>query len=451
MEELRTSSYIIPVKLEKEKGKYMLIHGYTGAIDIIEEKLFNNLIDYSSNTIITDKTKQSLIARGYLTYKSQEEEYTYVVRLANALHQKDKILYKFFTWIVTYNCNFRCPYCFECRDIKDSEKQITFTKAMVDKAYLAMEKIEPRKELRNSVITLYGGEPLLKENKEIVAYIVEEGCKRGYKFMAVTNGYDLENYIDLLSPEKIFKLQITIDGTKELHNQKRIHVSDHNTFDKILSNIELVQDKDIKIAVRVNTDNQNVEDFFKLNSLFKEKGLTQNKNFKLYSALLRNNTNISLDEKKSLDFLSVASFFNKHKEMGTISMCMDYSTFNKIHNAISTGKPIPFSSVFCASQSSAYVLDPLGHIYPCWETIGEKKFQIGNYSNEQINWDYEKIQKWQGRNISSSDKCKRCKYALFCGGGCSAHTSNNENMNCSFFYTMFKDIANRAYERFTNI
>lgn len=39
MENLRVSSYIIPVKLENENGKYMLLHGYTGAIDIVDEDL----------------------------------------------------------------------------------------------------------------------------------------------------------------------------------------------------------------------------------------------------------------------------------------------------------------------------------------------------------------------------------------------------------------------------
>lgn len=33
MDTLRTSSYTIPIKLDSEEGKYMLIHGYTGAID----------------------------------------------------------------------------------------------------------------------------------------------------------------------------------------------------------------------------------------------------------------------------------------------------------------------------------------------------------------------------------------------------------------------------------
>lgn len=43
METLRTSSYLIPVKLESEPGKYMLIHGYTGAIDIVTESLLKKI------------------------------------------------------------------------------------------------------------------------------------------------------------------------------------------------------------------------------------------------------------------------------------------------------------------------------------------------------------------------------------------------------------------------
>lgn len=449
MDNIRTSSYIIPVKLEKVKEKYMLIHGYTGAIDIIDEKLFEKLNNDLSISALEDSTKQSLMTRGYLTTKSKEEEYSYVARIARALHHKDKILCKSFTWIVTYNCNFRCPYCFENRDLKDKKEQIVFNQDMVDKVFMAIEEIEPKKELRNSIITLYGGEPLLKENKNIVSYIVEEGCKRGYKFSAVTNGYDLDHFCDLLSPEKIYKVQITIDGLKELHNQKRIHITNSNTFDKIVSNIKLILEKEIQVVVRINTDNQNIDNFFELNNFFKEQGIVQNKNFRMYSALLHNNANISEEEKKSLNFLSASSFVKKHKEMNTLSMCQDFRTFQKIYTAISTGKAIPFRSIFCASQSGGYAFDPLGHIYPCWETIGNKKFQLGSYNDNGINWNNDMLQKWQGQNISNSLKCKSCKYALFCGGGCLAHIADDGNAHCSFFHTMFKNTANRAYERFT--
>ena len=36
MENYRVSSFLIPVKLENTDNQYMLIHGYTGAIDVVE-------------------------------------------------------------------------------------------------------------------------------------------------------------------------------------------------------------------------------------------------------------------------------------------------------------------------------------------------------------------------------------------------------------------------------
>lgn len=128
METLRTSSYIIPIKLEKGNGKYMLFHGYTGAIDIIDESIVLQLKDNNVKAF-SDETTRILRKRGYITNKTKEEEIEYVERIAHALHKKDKLLYKSFTWIVTYNCNFRCPYCFEKRENKDSLHQIVFTKA----------------------------------------------------------------------------------------------------------------------------------------------------------------------------------------------------------------------------------------------------------------------------------------------------------------------------------
>lgn len=84
------------------------------------------------------------------------------------------MLYSDFTWMVTYNCNFRCPYCFEDRTKKDSKQKIVFTKDMIDAAYAVIDKFHPLKLSINKTMTLYGGEPLLAENKEIVSYIVEE-------------------------------------------------------------------------------------------------------------------------------------------------------------------------------------------------------------------------------------------------------------------------------------
>lgn len=59
METLRTSSYIIPVKLESEEGKYMLIHGYTGVVDIVSESVVLCL-KYNEIKKLSDLTLQAL-------------------------------------------------------------------------------------------------------------------------------------------------------------------------------------------------------------------------------------------------------------------------------------------------------------------------------------------------------------------------------------------------------
>lgn len=445
METLRTSSYIIPIKLDKD-NKYMLIHGYTGAIDIVDKSLANQLITLQE---IHQKTFSAelltfLKKRGYITDKTEEDEYNYVSRVVRTLHQKELMLYKTFTFIISYNCNFRCPYCFENRNKKNTEFHTAFNREMVDRAYLAIENIESRKLLRNKIITLYGGEPLLAQNKEIVTYLVHEGRKRGYKFHAVSNGYELDHFLKLLSPDLVCKVQVTIDGTKEYHNQRRKHYQDLGTFDKIISNIELALKQGIDITVRVNNDNQNVENFAQLKTYFETIGFYTYPKFKLYSAMLQNNEAITNDEKTALTFASSHSYISKHKKMKTENACKDYGLYQRIYTALKEKKPIPFKGTFCASQSGGYVLDCFGDIYPCWEVVGNKKMCIGNYLEKEINWNENIVEKWHTYDISINSFCQKCKYALYCGGGCVAHAMSGNRNHCSYFQNIFDLAVKRA-------
>lgn len=447
METLRVSSYVIPIKLESNKLKYMLIHGYTGAIDLVTERIALKLIQHDKidSKLFSSNTLNTLIERGYITTKSKEEEDNHVARIAQALHKKAEILYKTFTWIVTYNCNFRCPYCFERRDTKNAKHYISFTKEQVNKTFEAMQMIEPRMQLQNHIITLYGGEPLLKENKDIVTYIVKEGQKRGYKFHAVTNGYDLDCYTDLLSPDLICQIQITIDGTKDFHNQKRKHFQDANSFDKIISNLKLILQNniDVNIHIRVNTDNSNFDDFIALKSYFKEIGFWEHKNFSIYSALISDNDSISQEDKKDISILSTTDYIQKHISTGTISFCNGYSTIYKnIHNAIYNKKPVSLKATYCSAQTGGYVFSPFGEIYPCWEIVGNKNFLIGILLKKSIKWDYKKLHNWRSLNVCSST-CKHCKYALLCGGGCPTMKNNH----CIYFQETLKNAANNVYRQ----
>lgn len=448
MEKLRVSSYMIPVKLEKEEGKYMLIHGYTGAADVVTMSLLEKINNIESINNFSDKMLHRLLKRGYITMKTQEEEYAYVTRIAKALHSGSDILKSYFIWVVSYNCNFRCPYCYEARDKKDGKYNLSFTKEQVDAAYKAQEFIQPHEELRRNIITLYGGEPLLAENKEVINYIVEEGIKRGHQFVAVTNGYEIDHFLNVLSPDKICRLQITIDGPKEIHNQRRIHYKDHDTFDKIIDNIKLALNKDVEIYVRMNVDAYNIGKYSELKDYFEERNFFDYANFHLYSARLRNYEHLTKTEKNGLNFISMNSFTNKQIAEG-IDPTKDNSGYNDIYHALKNGRALPLNPIGCTTaQSGGYVLDPLGNIYPCWEVIGKKEYVEATYSiNGVVNWNYEVLTKWRNSDITQREPCNHCKYALFCGGGCPFHNfirKRNETQ-CSMFKKLFDIVINKAY------
>ncbi|MDR1668284.1 MAG: hypothetical protein LBS03_11455 [Bacteroidales bacterium] len=91
MSNYRFSSYAIPVKLEDEKDKYMLIHGYTGAIDIASAQLVSKIRSNENigenHDSLSKETLDALVKRAYLTTKTREEEEDYVRRFAKILHK----------------------------------------------------------------------------------------------------------------------------------------------------------------------------------------------------------------------------------------------------------------------------------------------------------------------------------------------------------------------------
>ena len=299
----QTSLYTIFIALEDGSGDYLLVHGYTGAIDHVTgnvadvlrkgARVTENEID---NLNIQKGTFDTLVKRGYITSMSPMEEKERVRHMADVFHKRDSVS-KNFLFLVAYDCNFRCPYCFEnaiSNNGKGWSKKV-FTKEAVDRAYEAMLELEPNRTQHRNEIILYGGEPLLKQNKEIVEYIVSEGVKRNYTFRAITNGYDLEHFLHLLEPGKIESLQISIDGTPEKHDARRTHYLDGNSFDKIVENMGLVLKQDVRISTRINTDLSNFDDINALHAIFREKGLFEFNNFSVYSALVHGSTNDNMN------------------------------------------------------------------------------------------------------------------------------------------------------------
>lgn len=80
----------------------------------------------------------------------------------------------------------------------------------------------------------------MRQNKEVIEYIVLKGHQLGYTFKVISNGYDIDYFENILSPEYFSFFQITLDGDKENHNSRRFHYEEGASFDKIVNNIGIL-------------------------------------------------------------------------------------------------------------------------------------------------------------------------------------------------------------------
>ena len=95
MKGYRPSSYIIDVPLEDDRC--MLVHGYTGAVDIVSDNVSVFLKHTGTPTkgksCISKSAFEILVRRGYLTNKNETEEVLYVQKMADLLHRRSKLIY----------------------------------------------------------------------------------------------------------------------------------------------------------------------------------------------------------------------------------------------------------------------------------------------------------------------------------------------------------------------
>lgn len=454
MNTLKRSYYTIVIPLKNSVEEYVLIHGYTGAISIVPKAIGSVLLQGEPDVLqwnYSTETLEQLIQKGFITTKTIDEEMNFVYKIANAVHVYQKQSYKKFYFLVNYNCNFRCPYCYEnliSNKGKEWSRQM-MTEETVNAAFNCLSEIESNRDKHNKEIVLYGGEPLMKDNLTIIPYIVEKGKLLGYCFSAITNGYDLNLFADLLGPKQIEKIQITLDGDKNYHNKRRFHYEKGASFDKIINNIQLALGKGVKVLIRSNVDNFNIGNVRKLVDIFKELGFKDNPLFSFYPAILKDNPNNILDttKVKSISYLKPAEFEDINDEFknntGAYSSLILYALKNK--------KPLQLRPSFCGAQTGLYILDPYCNIYCCLESVGISKHIIGNYKNH-LQWN-EMYAYWKDRNSSTISACRRCKYALICGGGCAAkvmHIGMNEPY-CDSFPNILQTNVRRAYYQYMSI
>ena len=336
----------------------------------------------------------------------------------------------------TLDCNFRCKYCFETHPKgKMSEETqaalINFVESRLERA-------------KNFSVTWYGGEPLLA--KEIIWSLSEKFlalCEKSsinYDAFIITNASLLDDSdVELFKKYKINGAQITIDGVKEIHDQRRRNSKNESTFDKLIDSVNLLLNNGLSVVVRINIDKENIERVDELLDVLAER----------------------IDHRADLkiDFGQVSPFTDICKSIE--SDCYNNAQFADIMlplyekvlargfavNKMAT-YPSPRLDYCCVDYVNSFVVDNRGDIYRCWNHVGNLKNSCGNVNDlsEEFGKNYLSWIQW---NPIRHSKCRECACLPICMGGCPYHmrTSDDGQPVCGSVKYNLDKVLNHYYEQ----
>ncbi|RAO99420.1 hypothetical protein PW5551_04050 [Petrotoga sp. 9PW.55.5.1] len=204
-------------------------------------------------------TIDEFLESGFL-YQRAEEEYTRIIEMYNLYNEVMSEKAMSFVLVPTYNCNFKCAYCFEKDEIKNNNSIIS--DEVIEKAFTAMNALKNEKLFAEKALAIFGGEPLIDMPgmKEKIEKILDRARIWDFKHIKiVTNGSTIHKYIDLLKKYDVDTIQITIDGPKNIHDKRRIFKDGKGSFDLIMNNMKSLLKSNFKVHLRINLDLNNIE------------------------------------------------------------------------------------------------------------------------------------------------------------------------------------------------
>jgi uncharacterized protein len=479
---LRLSNYAIFVERPDTDSDVLLVQGYSGAWDLVTRETarhlkrlragerfkpiagnFDDHCDIDSpgdESSIPEEMVNLLVRRGYLTELTPEEEQQLVTTIANELHGMAQHEPPSIVLALTYDCNLRCAYCFQDAlraDPANAPKLAVMTTDLVDRIFSAMPQVHAlhnRQEgspMAPPRITLFGGEPLLSRHRPVVSHIIQRTRQLGPpSIAAITNGTELHSFKDLLGPDGISFLQITLDGSPSEHDRRRIGPEGLPTFNIIADNIDLALEQGAKVKIRVNVDPTNLHSLPELADAITTRGWSERDDLSVYATPVHESPGSEHEAcgfgtwKLSQQLAELAAGQSNMR----VFESPDSPLKRRIRAVLGEDRDplLSFQPSFCGAHTRVWVFDALGDLYACWERAGDGVSRIGRLSEAgELMMNPPSLKVWRERTVASNPVCNRCPYAFYCGGGCAllAEAKNGKLHSnfCDDFARRFRAIA----------
>lgn len=421
---MKYSGYNIFSKI-RDSENFFIVNLLTGNADILNHSEAQKVEALRNGSLPSeDEFVSEMSEKGYLIDEA-EERALYRSRYLDFIDSRDKDEIQIF-FVTNYSCNFACSYCYQDQynnpHLELSDEIIDAFFSYVNREFAGRKKY----------ITVFGGEPLLNTPKQkgYISRIIEKANESALEVSFVTNGYFLEEYTDILAAGKVREVQVTLDGTETVHNERRFLKGGKGTFGKIVRGIDASLSRGIDINLRMVVDRMNLSSLPDLARFAIDRGWTKNPLFKTQIGRNYELHHCQSAPDQLFDRISLYEHIYKHvKELPYITEF--YKPGYSVSKFLSENGELPdplFDS--CPACKTEWAFDYTGHIYSCTATVGKTDESLGTfYPSFTLKNDI--VDQWEGRDVTAIKECRDCSVQLACGGGCGSVAKNSNGTICS--------------------
>lgn len=344
----------------------------------------------------------------------------------NELHH-EKIGMFYLPVMPTKSCQLNCGYCGQ------EHKNRSATDYAIERIKLKILKEINSREIKTIELGFFGGEPFLGFNWIVRLSDCLKELMSGYPYIKliskiVTNGISIdEKKLDFLANNlNLEKIEITIDGPKEIHDLQRSSINGKSYFDRIIRSIHLIKKyENIKCVIRCNIGISNYKHIESFIDFLTDQGF--NSFCYLYFAPIHSWGNSANTQSLETELFSFKSIYWK--------VYLRSRGWNNVGFL-----PRRKFGACIATKTNSVIIDPDGAEFDCTEMPLVKRYEsraIQSYMNTNL-LVREKSRSFESFNLSvrSLDMpCSTCFAFPVCGGACPKEWNEGRVPCPSFKYT----------------
>ena len=346
-------------------------------------------------------------------------------------------------------CNARCTYCFY-QDETQYRSGGCLAMMTEETLEIIIQKALARAE-KSCTFLYQGGEPTLR-GLPFYRRAVELQQKYNVRGIPVFNGLQTnglcldDSWADFLS-ENHFLTGISLDGVRKTHDRFRVDPNGQGTFHRVMDAIGLLKKHGAEFNILTVVNRVTAESVGRIYEFYRKNGFL----YQQYIPCLSPFGQVWEEEEYALTAKEYGEFLNSLFDLWFEDWkrgCQPYIRF--FENLI--GKLLGAPVEACDQNGTCgiqYAVEADGSVYPC-DFYMLDAYCIGNFHQQ----DFPELDqarqtlRFIERSAELSQKCRRCEYGAYCGGGCRRTRVTTEEGDCrSVFCEAFRAFFDHCLPR----